>query len=263
VECVGTEVADLLRASWSDTRPSVNARGDKLDARVDHFASECEIAEASATRFDPGSLEDTALIVLIDQSGSMWGKAPDIAAHVAKASARLEQAGAKVRVAGFTSVGWKGGRSRTVWLEQGKPSYPGRLCDRLHVVYSDFDEGIRSDQFEPLLTSYSMFENLDGEALEWAEETLRARPDAQRGILIISDGAPVDDSTLVANGNAFLWRHLNQVIKRLESDPEIGLGAIGIDYRVDSLYQLSTSIEDTTQLSDAILEIATSALKRE
>ncbi|MEO0908684.1 MAG: hypothetical protein AAFY07_14300, partial [Pseudomonadota bacterium] len=216
-----------------------------------------EGVSAKLSNWDVVSPGEADLILLLDQSGSMWDKIPTVAAHISSVAEKLENAGVKVQICGFTTAGWKGGRARKAWEAAGKPAYPGRLCDRLHVIYSDFETSTTPELFDPLLTSPCMFENLDGEALEWAATKLKKRASDQRGIIILSDGAPVDDSTLTENGLGFLWRHVQEVIGQLESDPTLRLGAIGIDHRVETLYQNAIDVSDRAQIGEAILNLVT------
>ena len=175
IECSGDDLADELRNLSADTRlPSHSERAD-ITGRVDEFLSEHERVSASLRNWDVVIPGEADLILLLDQSGSMWDKIPTVAAHISSVAEKLENAGVKVQICGFTTAGWKGARARKAWEAAGKPAYPGRLCDRLHVIYSDFETSTTPALFDPLLTSPCMFENLDGEALQWGAAKLTNR----------------------------------------------------------------------------------------
>lgn len=198
---------------------------------------------------------DSAVLILLDQSGSMAERMPRVASDLISAIEQLEAASVQVLLAGFTTVGWQGGRSRLDWIEAGKPAYPGRLCDLLHIVHKEFGSAIELEDLKPLLSTKSLFENVDGEALEWARDRLISFPAKRRALIIVSDGAPVDDSTLQQNGAGFLWRHLNEVGRQLESESQLSLGAIGLDHRVDELYRRSRFVEQEGASDAAILSL--------
>jgi cobaltochelatase CobT len=198
----------------------------------------------------PNNLSDFAICLLVDHSGSMKGETMLAVASTAKAATEtLMGKGAKVELLGYTTAGWHGGFSRMQWLNLGRPRYPGRLCAVMHIIYKTADEGKLDDAaFRAMLNPGILYENIDGEAIEWAERRLLARPEKHRLLIVISDGAPVDDSTLMQNGPSILWHHIKQVIARIEAEKTINLGAIGVNYRVDGFYRNAASAEDVSEL---------------
>jgi cobaltochelatase CobT len=161
----------------------------------------------------------------------------------------LTAKGAKVELLGYTTAGWQGGFARRLWIERGRPRYPGRLCALMHIVYMAADDRQLDDSaFYAMLNPGILYENIDGEAIEWAERRLLEQPAQHRMLIVISDGAPVDDSTLTQNGPSILWHHIKQVIGRIEGEKAISLGAIGINYRVSGFYTNSAAAEDLSEL---------------
>lgn len=201
-----------------------------------------------------------AICILLDQSGSMAPTMARVAGELLAVLECLEEAGADVMLAGFTTVGWKGGQSRAAWEGEGSPPYPGRLCDLLHVIYSDFGEASTPALFAPLLEPAIFFENVDGEAIQWAEQQLLAHLSERRCLIVVSDGAPVDDSTLAVNGPNFLWRHLVDNVSALRRGKAISLGGVGIDHDVASVYPAARLVTCEGGLATAIGEIATELL---
>jgi len=153
---------------------------------------------------------------------------------------------------GFTTLGWHGGPTRYAWLETGAKAYPGRVCALLHVRYKDFGTAMPDDAWRELVDPAHFFENVDGEALQWAWRGLAERPHPLKVLIVISDGAPVDDATLSANGPGILDRHLREVIAAIESDEEVLLGAVGIDYRVSELYAHSAGPVESDDFIDSL-----------
>ena len=193
----------------------------------------------------------------IDNSGSMRGRPITIAAMCADILARtLERCSVKTEVLGFTTKAWKGGKSREEWIENGKQPGPGRLNDLRHIIYKTADEPWRRSKrnLGLMLREGLLKENIDGEALEWAYSRLIARPEQRKILMVISDGAPVDDSTLSVNAGNYLERHLKQVIQKIEVDPSIELTAIGIGHDVNRYYRRAVTIVDAEQLGGAITE---------
>lgn len=180
---------------------------------------------------------------------------PHLAGELLVALERLEGAGAATMLAGFTTIGWRGNRARRHWLAEGSPPYPGRLCDLLHIVYSDFEETTGAEQLAPLLEPAVFFENVDGEAIVWAQRELLGQSDARRCLIVVSDGAPVDDSSLHANGPNFLWRHLEKVAGDCLERGEVALGGIGIDHGVEGLFPASRKVTVDGGLASAIVEL--------
>lgn len=199
---------------------------------------------------------DTVVTLLIDNSGSMRGRPIAVAAMSAEILARtLERCGVKVEILGFTTRAWKGGRSREKWLAMGKPANPGRLNDLLHIVYKPADASWRRARrsLGLMLREGLLKENIDGEAILWAHHRLLQRPEARRILMVISDGAPVDDSTLSANPGNFLDRHLREVIDWIERHSDVELLAIGIGHDVTRYYNRAVTIHDPEQLGGTLL----------
>ncbi|HEX5238447.1 MAG TPA: cobaltochelatase subunit CobT [Sphingomicrobium sp.] len=201
--------------------------------------------------------KDTVVSLLIDNSGSMRGRPIAIAAICGDILARtLERCGVATEILGFTTRGWKGGQSRESWLSAGRPPNPGRLNDLRHIVYKRADEPYRRARrhLGLMMREGLLKENIDGEALLWAHNRLIARPEERRILMVISDGAPVDDSTASANGGAYLERHLRQVIDWIEKRSTVELIAIGIGHDVTRYYERAVTIMDADQLAGAMVE---------
>ncbi|MFL6749678.1 MAG: cobaltochelatase subunit CobT [Sphingomicrobium sp.] len=201
--------------------------------------------------------KDTVVSLLIDNSGSMRGRPISIAATCADVLARtLERCGVSTEILGFTTRGWKGGQSRELWLSEGRPPHPGRLNDLRHIIYKRADEPYRHARrsLGLMMREGLLKENIDGEALLWAHSRLLARAEERRILLVISDGAPVDDSTASANGGTYLERHLRQVITWIEERSGIELAAIGIGHDVTRYYARAITIMDAEQLGGALIE---------
>ena len=182
---------------------------------------------------------DTVVTLLIDNSGSMHGRSIIVAASCADILANtLERCGVSVEVLGFTTRAWKGGQSRNKWVIAGQTPNPGRLNDLRHIIYKGADTPWRRgrNNLGLMLRKGLLKENVDGEALTWAYQRIMARPEKRKILMVISDGAPIDDSTLSSNPGKFLERHLQEVIKQVEGDPEVELTAIGIGHDVTQYY---------------------------
>ena len=200
---------------------------------------------------------DTVVTLLIDNSGSMRGRPIAIAAICGDILARtLERCGVQTEILGFTTRGWKGGQSREAWLAAGRPPNPGRLNDLRHIVYKRADEAYRHSRkhLGLMMREGLLKENIDGEALLWAHNRLIARPEERRILMVISDGAPVDDSTASANGGSYLERHLRQVIDWIEKKSPVELIAIGIGHDVTRYYSRAVTIMDADQLAGAMVD---------
>jgi cobaltochelatase CobT len=200
---------------------------------------------------------DTVVGLLIDNSGSMRGRPIAIAAICADILTRtLERVGVASEVLGFTTRAWKGGQSREQWLADGRPPSPGRLNDLRHIVYKRADEPYRHARkhLGLMMREGLLKENIDGEALLWAHNRLIARPEERRIVMVISDGAPVDDSTASANGGAYLEKHLRQVIEWIERRSSVELVAIGIGHDVTRYYSRAVTIMDAEQLGGVMIE---------
>lgn len=201
--------------------------------------------------------KDTIVTLLIDNSGSMRGRPISIAAISADILARtLERCGVKTEVLGFTTRAWKGGQSREAWLAGGKPAQPGRLNDLRHIVYKKADEPWRRARknLGLMMREGLLKENIDGEALLWAHSRLLSRPEDRRILMVISDGAPVDDSTLSVNNAGYLEQHLRKVIEWIEKQSPVQLVAIGIGHDVTRYYRRAVTIMDAEQLGGTIIE---------
>ena len=200
---------------------------------------------------------DTVVTLLIDNSGSMRGRPISIAAISADIMARtLERCGVKTEILGFTTRAWKGGQSREQWLAAGRPPMPGRLNDLRHIVYKKADDPWRRARknLGLMMREGLLKENIDGEALLWAHSRLIARPEERRILMVISDGAPVDDSTLSVNSGTYLERHLRQVIEWIENRSPVQLVAIGIGHDVTRYYRRAVTIMDAEQLGGTMVE---------
>ncbi len=200
---------------------------------------------------------DTVVTLLLDNSGSMRGRPISIAAISADILARtLERCGVKVEILGFTTRAWKGGQAREKWLAAGRPPGPGRLNDLRHIVYKAADEPWRRARrnLGLMMREGLLKENIDGEALLWAHERLISRPEDRRILMVISDGAPVDDSTLSVNSGSYLERHLRQVIGWIEERSPVELSAIGIGHDVTRYYKRAVTLMDAEQLGGTIIE---------
>ena len=200
---------------------------------------------------------DTVVTILIDNSGSMRGRPIMVAAVCADILARtLERCSVKTEILGFTTRAWKGGSSREDWLKAGKPAQPGRLNDLRHIIYKAADAPWRRARknLGLMMREGLLKENIDGEALIWAHHRLIGRPEQRRILLVISDGAPVDDSTLSVNSGHYLERHLREVITEIEAKSPVQLIAIGIGHDVTRYYKNAVTIVDVEQLAGAMVE---------
>ncbi len=200
---------------------------------------------------------DTVVTLLIDNSGSMRGRPISIAAISADILARtLERCGVKTEILGFTTRTWKGGQSREDWLAAGRPAHPGRLNDLRHIIYKPADEPYRRARksLGLMMREGLLKENIDGEALTWAHSRIIGRPEERKILMVISDGAPVDDSTLSVNHGAYLDQHLRQVIEWIENRSPVELCAIGIGHDVTRYYSRAVTIMDAEQLGGTMVE---------
>jgi cobaltochelatase CobT len=200
---------------------------------------------------------DTVVTLLIDNSGSMRGRPITVAATCADILARtLERCGVKVEILGFTTKAWKGGQARENWLSNGKPQAPGRLNDLRHIIYKSADEPLRRarNNLGLMMREGLLKENIDGEALIWAHNRLLARREQRKILMMISDGAPVDDSTLSVNPGNYLERHLRAVIEQIEMRSPVELLAIGIGHDVTRYYRRAVTIVDADELAGAMTE---------
>jgi cobaltochelatase CobT len=200
------------------------------------------------------ALGDTVVSFLVDHSGSMRGQKILLAAgSVLVAAGLLERLKVPFEVLGFTTVSWKGGRSREKWRDAGKPAYPGRLNDLLHIVYKDAAEKPYEARYANFSREDVLKENIDGEALMWAAARLRKRRETRKHLLVISDGAPVDDSTLVENGGNYLAAHLKAVIHGIAKAGDISVSAIGLDYDAGHFYERCAVVRTPNDLGSVLL----------
>jgi cobaltochelatase CobT len=203
------------------------------------------------------SFRDTVVSLLIDNSGSMRGRPITVAAISADILARtLERCGVKVEILGFTTRAWKGGNAREKWVAEGKPATPGRLNDLRHIVYKSAEMPWRRSRrnLGLMLREGLLKENIDGEALMWAHNRLLGRPEQRRILMVISDGAPVDDATLSANPGNYLERHLRDVINWIEARSPVELTAIGIGHDVTRYYRRAVTIVDAEELGGTMMQ---------
>jgi cobaltochelatase CobT len=203
------------------------------------------------------NFRDTVVTLVIDNSGSMRGRPITVAATCADILARtLERCGVSVEILGFTTRAWKGGQAREKWLKDGKPANPGRLNDLRHIIYKSADTPWRRSRrnLGLMMREGLLKENIDGEALLWAHQRLIARPEQRKILMMISDGAPVDDSTLSVNPGNYLERHLRGVIELIETRSPVELLAIGIGHDVTRYYRRAVTIVDAEELAGAMTE---------
>ena len=200
--------------------------------------------------------KDTIVTLLIDNSGSMRGRPITIAAICADILSRtLERCSVKVEVLGFTTKNWKGGKSREVWNKNGKPKHPGRLNDLRHIIYKGADAHWRQakNNLGLMLKEGLLKENIDGEAISWAFNRIKKRKEERKILMVISDGAPVDDSTLSVNSGDFLEKHLKKMVKFIETKSDVEILAIGIGHDVSRYYNKAIKITDVNELGDVMI----------
>jgi len=215
---------------------------------------------------EEAEFRDTIVSILIDNSGSMRGKPIEIACIVSDMiSAALERSGVSCEVLGFTTRGWKGGEGAKDWVRAGRPPNPGRLNDTLHIVYKSADQPVRHSRLAlcAMLDTGLLKENIDGEALLWAARRLMQRREVRKVLIVISDGAPVDQATIEENADkAILDRHLREVIADIEASSPIELAAIGVKHDVRKYFRNSIEIDKVDQLGESLLEVIDVLLTR-
>jgi cobaltochelatase CobT len=200
---------------------------------------------------------DTVVTLLLDNSGSMRGRPIMVAAMCADILARtLERVGVKTEILGFTTKAWKGGQSREAWVRAGKPAGPGRLNDLRHIIYKAADNPWRRahKNLGLMMREGLLKENIDGEALQWAYSRLVGRPEQRKILMVISDGAPVDDSTLSVNSGHYLENHLRKVIADIEGAHRVELVAIGIGHDVTRYYRRALTLIDVEHLAGGLMD---------
>lgn len=235
------------------------------NSRLAHIVARPDITTIYKREKD-SDFKDTVITLLIDNSGSMRGRPITIAALSADILARtLERCGVKVEILGFTTRDWKGGNARKAWLDEGRPVNPGRLNDLRHIIYKSADQRLTPARrnLALMLKDGILKENIDGESILWAHSRLRARHEQRKILMVISDGAPVDDSTLSANSGSYLDSHLREVIGSIERAGDVELLAIGIGHDVTRYYSRAVTLHDVDQLGDAMLEQITSLFTKE
>jgi cobaltochelatase CobT len=219
------------------------------------------ILAAGEARQDPAFREGGLITLLIDLSGSMRGLNAQLATFAAEAVAAFAEAhGSRLEILGFTTVDWHGKPARADWLRSRRAENPGRLCALRHVVLSTFSDRNKR-KFDLLFAPEFFRENVDGEAIEWALERLRAEQGAYRLLILASDGAPVDDSTLSCNPPDFLWAHLKTVLAKAQNDGDVHLAAIGIQHDVAQLVPGSISVRDFHEIESAIIPYLSESLR--
>ncbi len=210
-------------------------------------------------------LADTVVTLLLDHSGSMRGEK---ILHVGSAVDRIQRLltglGIKVEVLGFTTSTWHGGKSRFEWIRRGRPADPGRLCDLLHIVHRDGDDArpLADDELRRMLRPDLLKENVDGEALTWAARRIRQRPERRRILVVISDGASVDDATLAVNPPDYLVKHLEQVIADIIASDDIVFTAVGVGDDIWPFYPYGAKAEDPARLTGEMLGLLERLLTR-
>lgn len=203
--------------------------------------------------------EGISAAILMDQSGSMRGQSMLLAAAACDMAQNfLVHLGIKTEILGFTTCSWQGGRARKDWLRRGRPSSPGRLCELLHIIYQSSDDlrpSTGSPAFKAMLRPDLPKENVDGEAIEWATARLRAQSSKRKILVVISDGAPVDDSTLAANDTAILARHLKAVISDIQLSNDIDIYGIGINHDTSDYYDKAFKIQSIDDIGFRIIDV--------
>ena len=257
VEVAAADLDTVLGAPDADFDDAVALFESSLTA----WRMSASLAGLAATQrlraaVDRTVLEDTVVSLLVDHSGSMRGQNILMAAAAVQVAADfLSGLGVRVEVLGFTTVGWKGGKSRALWVKRGSSLSPGRLNDLLHVVYRTADDEAPGAPWNirQMLRPDLLHENIDGEAVGWAESRLLLQPAGQKLLVVLSDGAPVDDSTLMQNYGAFLEQHLRATITAIEAEGRVRLSAVGIGHAVDRYYRHSIAVTDPGDLGEALI----------
>lgn len=248
--CLGRDVDDLLRSDGSERQ---FARSTGLHNHLDRKA----IANASYERAigrpqtNFAQLQGAAVCFLLDLSGSLVNDLPEVAGELRGLCARLSEAGINCAAYGFTTRSWRGGRARKKWQSEGSPAYPGRLCDLLHVVCQEFGEASDPRDWAGILRADLPKENIDGEAIMWASDRLSSVDATLRLLVILSDGAPVDDSTLQENGSGILFRHWQRVVAEIVAGDDLEIAAIGIKHDTSAVIPNSTAIEHAADMEQA------------
>jgi cobaltochelatase CobT len=256
--CRGRDMPDLLRSDGIERQSSTSLKLYNERDRIDAFSDAYEQVLATGLP-DLGNLEGSVICFLLDLSGSIANELPELLGQLRGLCDHLTQSGANTAAYGFTTRGWRGGKAREKWINDGRPEYPGRLCALLHVVLKEFAHPADVRDWHGILRPDALRENIDGEAIEWAVERLAKITASKRFLVVISDGAPVDDSTIMQNGSAFLSRHLKDVVSRVTQRADMSIAAIGLHYRVTEVLSNSIEIERPADLVDGFVTIARGA----
>jgi cobaltochelatase CobT len=253
IGALGSTSLHALDLAWQEYQDGLAGWKAKATLKI------LELAQILRDHLPDAQRKDVLLTILIDQSGSMRGPKMLMTAMASDIlQATLTGIGINCEVLGFTTIGWHGGRSRRRWKWLGRPRNPGRLCDLLHVVYKDAADkraGTDGWQFRQMLRPDLPKENVDGEAIEWATSRMRSHLSSNKILLVISDGAPVDDSTIVANDAEFLPRHLKSVLQHIEASGDIKVCALGLAHDVERYYPSSEKAEVLEDLPVAIVAL--------
>lgn len=221
-----------------------------------------ELTEKQSDSFDAFDSTDIAITFLIDHSGSLKGQPiAHIAAAIRKISYSLHEQNIVHEVLGFSTAGWHGGYARQEWMRKGRPKIPGRLCALHHIIYRDFETELDQKSWETMLHPDILRENVDGEALIWASERLNARKETNKILIVISDGAPVDDSTLLKNGHNYMANHYSKVKAEISEHKEIILAGIGLEYDDSKDFDHYQYVSDETKIMSAIVSLLNLILK--
>lgn len=262
VEVRASDIGSVLSPLGADEQAALDEAKRVLQMRLLPWKTNLEITAsetAARVRSVLGEAEraDTVVSILIDHSGSMRGqKILYTAATIEVVQDFLERLGIPHEVLGFTTVRWRGGLSRRRWKWRLRPQNPGRLNDILHIVYrSPNGKGISSWHRGEMLRPDLLKENIDGEAILWAEQRLLALPQRRKHLIVLSDGAPVDDSTLYANGKGYLSDHLREVIERVHKSGEVQLAAVVIGHEAEPLYPVFDQVDAPSDLGEALLSL--------
>jgi cobaltochelatase CobT len=255
---LGSSSSHALDLAWREYQDGLEGWKAKATLKV------LELAQVLRDQLTDAQRNDTLLTILVDQSGSMRGPKMLMTAMASDIlQATLTGIGVNCEVLGFTTIGWHGGRSRRRWKWMGRRRNPGRLCDLLHVIYKDVADkrsGTDGWQFRQMLRPDLPKENLDGEAIEWATSRMRSHPSSCKVLLVISDGAPVDDSTILANDVEYLPRHLKSVLQDIEASGDIRVCALGLAHDVERYYLFWERVEVPEDLPVAIVSLCTRLL---
>jgi cobaltochelatase CobT len=258
VEIRAERLAEVIGSSGDQAFRRNAAQLDEAIAEwrlaADIAAIDCTDQVTAANPDD--ALKDTVASLLIDHSGSMKGQRAILAIAVAEVAADFwHRLGIRYEVLGFTTRSWKGGWSRHTWRWTGAPRRPGRLCDLLHIIYRSADDKSPGAPrtIRNLIRPELLKENVDGEAVQWAAQRLRNRPEKRKLLIVVSDGAPVDDSTLSANDPEFLDRHLREVVASINDADDVRLAGIGLDYELFRYYSEHVVVRSKDDLAKGVL----------